>query len=432
MNEDTPALTQAPPAAGGVPPVEPSPPASPAVQRGRRWAGPLAVVAVAAVAVVAWQVFELRSGAGEVREEFAQRLAVVDASVAEVRTLSRQQHESIAALQGKLGALESQVAATEGQAAALEALYQEFSRTREDRLMAETEQAIGMAAQQLQLAGNLEAALIALQGAEARLAAQERGQLLLLRRALQRDIERLKALPQVDVPGIALRLETLLERADTLPLGFAGELPARPDAEADAAAPSGESAALDFLGALARDLWRELRTLVRIERLDRTDPVLLAPAQSTYLRENLKIRLLTARLALLARDGRTFGADVAQARGWIERFFDLRDERVQQALTELRALEGMPVRVDAPELTESLTALRQLQARSREQPAVQSPAPGGAGEAPAGGAGEAPAGGAGEAPAGGAGEAPAGGAGEAPAGAPAGGANAPQPADGQR
>jgi len=110
--------------------------------------------------------------------------------------------------------------------------------------------------------------------------------------------------------------------------------------------------------------------------------------------------LLTARLALLARDGRTFGADLAQARGWIERFFDLRDERVQEALSELRALEGMPVRVDAPELTESLTALRQLQARSRERPAVQSPAPDGAGEAPAG--------------------------------APAGDSSAPQPADGPR
>ena len=400
MNEETPALTQAPPGAGAVPPAEVSPPASPAVRRGAGWAGLLAVVAVAAVAIVAWQVFELRSGAGEVRQEFAQRLAAADASVAEVRALSRQQHESIAALQGKLGALESQVAATEGQAAALEALYQEFSRTREDRLMAEAEQAIGMAAQQLQLAGNLEAALIALQGAEARLAAQERGQLLLLRRALQRDIEHLKALPQVDVPGIALRLETLLERADTLPLGFAGELPARADAEAGVPAPRAESSPLDFLGALARDVWRELRTLVRIERLDQTDPVLLAPAQSTYLRENLKIRLLTARLALLARDGRTFGADVAQARGWIERFFDLRDERVQEALSELRALEGMPVRVDAPELTESLTALRQLQARSRERPAVQSPAPDGAGEAPAG--------------------------------APAGDSSAPQPADGPR
>ena len=377
MNEETPALTQAPADPTSTTAAEGRPPAPGGESRGNRWAGPVAVLAVAATAVVGWQVFALRTGAAELRQEFAQRLAAADAAVTETRALSRQQQESIASLQGKLGALQSQVAATEGQAAALESLYQEFSRTREDRLMAEAEQAIGMAAQQLQLAGNLEAALIALQGAEARLAAQERGQLQSLRRALQRDIDSLEALPQVDVPGIALRLETLLERADTLPLGFAGELAAQPGQEAGAA-PDGEASPLDFVTRLAQDVWRELRTLVRIERLDQTEPVLLGPAQSTFLRENLKIRLLTARLALLARDGRTYAADLAQARSWLERFFDLRDERVQQALTELRELEAMPVRVEAPELTESLAALRQLQARARTQPPAppsQPPAP---------------------------------------------------------
>jgi uroporphyrin-3 C-methyltransferase len=374
MNQDTPALTQAPADPTSSVPSEGPPPAAAAGPRGNRWAGPLAVLAAAVAAVVGWQVFELRSNAAEMRQEFAQRLAAADASVTEGRALSRQQHESIAALQGKLGALQSQVEATEGQAAALESLYQEFSRTREDRLMAETEQAIGIAAQQLQLAGNLEAALIALQGAEARLAAQERGQLQSLRRALQRDIDSLKALPQVDVPGIALRLETLLAQADTLPLGFAGEPGAQPQAEGDRAQ-SGEASSLDFIASLAHEVWRELRALVRVERLDQTDPVLLGPAQSTFLRENLKIRLLTARLALLARDGRTYAADLAQARSWIERFFDLRDERVQQAQAELRALEALPVRVEVPELTESLAALRQLQARSREQPATQPSSP---------------------------------------------------------
>ncbi|NMG73215.1 uroporphyrinogen-III C-methyltransferase [Aromatoleum diolicum] len=333
------------------------------------WPGVLAGAAVVAVGLIAWQVYELRSGVAAVRLEVAQRLAAGESAATESRALSRQQQEAVATLQGKLGALEAQVAATEGQAAALESLYQEFSRTREDRVVAEAEYAVGIATQQLQLAGNSEAALIALQGAEARLAAQDRGQLLSLRRALMRDIERLKAVPQVDVQGIALRLEVLLERVDTLPLAFAGELaenvpPVTRDA---AAAPAvGEPSPLDFVTALAGDVWRELRTLVRIERLDQSEPVLLAPAQSTFLRENLKIRLLTARLALLARDGRTYAADLAQARGWIERFFDQRDSKVQEALSELAALVAMPVKVEQPAPTESIAALRLLQARAGE------------------------------------------------------------------
>jgi len=377
MNEEHPALTPpaAPSESNSVPDRESAArnasaatPAPAAASSRAGWPGLLAGAAVVAVGLIAWQVYELRGGVAAVRLEVAQRLAAGESAATESRALSRQQQEAIATLQGKLGALEAQVAATEGQAAALESLYQEFSRTREDRVVAEAEQAIGMAAQQLQLAGNSEAALIALQGAEVRLAAQDRGQLLSLRRALMRDIERLKAVPQVDVQGIALRLEVLLERVDTLPLAFAGELAENvaPVTDDTAASAVGEPSPLDFVAALARDIWRELRTLVRIERLDQSEPVLLAPAQSTFLRENLKIRLLTARLALLARDGRTYAADLAQARGWSERYFDRRDAKVQEALSELAALEAMPVKVEQPAPTESIAALRLLQARAGE------------------------------------------------------------------
>lgn len=388
MKEETPALIQPPPAdpvSSGVSAPDPQPgpdpvrapepapalkPASLAVDEqkkgGAGWAGVIAVLCLIAVAFIGWQVFELRKGVGDVRQETAQRLSGGESAVAETRALSRQQQEAISALQGKLGALESQVAAFEGQAVALESLYQEFSRTREDRVSAEVEQAISVAAQQLQLAGNIEAALVALQGAEARLAAQDRGQLQPLRRALTRDIEHLKGLPQVDVQGIARRLETLLEQSDALPLAFVGELAENaPGSRAEQVETSGEPSPLNFITDLARDVWREVKSLVRIERLDQAElPVLLAPAQSTFLRENLKIRLLTARLALLARDGRTYAADLAQSRTWVERFFDLRDARVQDVLAELESLQAMPIKIEQAGPTESFAALRLLQARA--------------------------------------------------------------------
>ncbi|NMF98985.2 uroporphyrinogen-III C-methyltransferase [Aromatoleum toluolicum] len=359
------------------------------------------MLALVATGVLGWYVYDMRGSVAAVREEVAQRLTAGESAVTEYRALGRQQQETIAALQGKLGALEAQVAATEGQAAALETLYQQFSRTREDRVIAEAEYAVAMAVQQLQLAGNAEAALIALQGAEARVAAQDAGQLLPLRRALARDIEMLKAAPQVDVPGIALRLEGLLERTDTLPLAFAGELAAQPSVDTGDGAAAAPAAAtpspMDFIQRIAHEVWHEILALVRIERLDQPEPVLLAPAQSTYLRENLKIRLLTARLALLARDGRTFSADLAQAQTWVGRYFDKRDAKVQETLSELAALAAMPVKVEQPAPVESVAALRLLQARAGEAsrnapplaippaaPPAEVPAKGSAAQQPAG------------------------------------------------
>ncbi len=329
----------------------------------------IAVIALIVSAALAWQVFELRQLARETRQEVAQRLSGSEAAMAEVRALNRQQHDSIAALQGRFGALEAQIAATEGQAAALEALYQEYSRSRSDQVLAEVEQAINIAAQQLQLAGNFEAALIALQGAEARLGLPELAHLQPLRRALIIDIDELRAHPQVDVSGLALRLEIVLERIDRLPLAFEVALAEaaaereRIIAEGDAEGASVLARTLGFVKALGIDIWNEVKGMVRLERMDQSDPVLLAPAQSTYLRENVKIRLLTARLALLARDGRTYAADLAQARDWIERFFDTRDERVQRVISDLAELEQTPVKAEQPSLSETFAALRLLQAR---------------------------------------------------------------------
>jgi uroporphyrin-3 C-methyltransferase len=381
MNDEIPALTQPPGAAqtsrkdeamsdqSTAKAAAPSAPAS-ARQTVAWWALLVALAAGGAAAWSAWQARDTHAQAAQLRETLASRLAEGESVATEARGIVRQQQETIALLQGKLGALESKVEATEGQASALEAMYQEFSRSREDSVVAEVEQAVALAAQQLQLAGNLEAALIALQQAEARLAAYDRGQYATLRRALARDIEALKLQPVLDVPGLGLRLERLLERADAMPLAFEGQLPATevetpaPTAQGDATAGDWTARTLGYARELFDDVWREVRGLVRMERLDQSDPVLLAPAQNTFLRENLKIRLLTARLALLARDGRTYSADLAQARGWIERFFDLRDERVQMALQELKELESVVIRTELPTLTDSFAALRTMQVRA--------------------------------------------------------------------
>lgn len=330
----------------------------------------IALVALVVAALSGWQVFEQRGLAKELRDELAQRLTGADVTVGEVRALTRQNQETIAALQGRLGGFDAKLAATEGQAAALEALYQEHSRSRNDQVLAEVEQAINIAAQQLQLAGNFEAALIALEGADARLAMPDQAHLQALRRALIKDLDTVRAHPRVDVSGLALRLEILLAKVDTLPLAYEFSLSesAAIGKPVEATPVDTEAGIVDqatgYMRTLAADMWEEVRRMIRLERLDHVDPALLAPAQSTFLRENVKIRLLTARLALLARDGRTYSADLAQARAWIERYFDTREEEVKRVVADLAELEKQSISAQPPTLEDTFAALRVVQART--------------------------------------------------------------------
>lgn len=328
---------------------------------------PVVLVAAIALALLAWQWMDTRGRIADLQQEVARRLAAGDAAGSEARALARQSQEALVALQVKTGMLEAQLAESQGQQAALDAMVQELTRNRDERLLAEIEQALNTAAQQLQLAGNVEAALIALQSADVRLAVAGRARFLPLRKLVARDIERLKSLPLADVPGIALRIDGIAAGVDAMPLAFE----AKPQIE-PAQATFVAAAAPGHWEKLLGELWHELKSLIRVQRLDRPDSALLSPTHAYFLRENLKLRLMASRLALLARDGKTFRQDVRQAQAWIERYFDLRDRKVQSALATLKQLAAADVGLALPTLEESLTALRNYKV-AREQD--HSPAP---------------------------------------------------------
>ncbi|OHC64133.1 MAG: hypothetical protein A2045_01085 [Rhodocyclales bacterium GWA2_65_20] len=342
---ETPAARAAPPAAAATAPAAPG--ALAALRR------PPVLIAVIALALLGWQWVETRVRLADVREELAKRLSEGDAVAKEARALAKQGQENVQALQAKVGALEAKLAETQGQQLALDAMYQELSRSRDERLLAEIEQAVSIAAQQLQLAGNVEAALIALQGADARLARAANARFLGLRKLLAQDIVKLKALPAADVPGIALKLETVIATVDAMPLAYEQRPKAGPPAKH-----SKSPADLSFWQSLALDVWNDTRQLVRIERIDRPEPGLLSPSQNFFLRENLKLRLVNARLALLSRDGKSFKEDVRQARDWLERYFDTRAKPVQAALATLKSLAAADMATEPPTLDETLNTLR--------------------------------------------------------------------------
>lgn len=320
------------------------------------WHNPWLFVALLAFGLAGWQWGETRVRLSDTQMELARRLSESDTVAKESRALSRQAQEQLAALQGKLGELEGRVAESKSQQAMLENLYQDLARNRDEWVLAEIEQSVTMAAQQLQLAGNIQGAVLALQSADTRLAGNSRPQFIGLRNVLVRDLDRLRALPQIDLPGMSLRLESVIGVVDGLPLAVDGR--PREEAKDRKSSESSDTGSLAFWKQLGLEFWGELRGLVRIQRFDREEPALLAPGQVFFLRENLKLRLLNARLAMLARDQWIFRNEVKQAQFWIDRYFDGRDKAVQTAQGTLKQLSTTEINIELPNLNESLSAVR--------------------------------------------------------------------------
>jgi uroporphyrin-3 C-methyltransferase len=86
----------------------------------------------------------------------------------------------------------------------------------------------------------------------------------------------------------------------------------------------------------AAQAWGETRSLLRVTRIDQPEAMLVAPEQAYFLRANVKLRLLNARLALLARQFDVAQSDLRDALSAIERYFDRSARRTNAAVEALR------------------------------------------------------------------------------------------------
>lgn len=314
----------------------------------------LAALLLAIVALVFGGVhwFQDRGADDDLRRELARRLADMDAQSKDAASRAAQAATALREAEVKLGVLESKLAESQSQQIALEALYQELSRNRDEWAFADIEQSVLLASQQLQIAANVRAALIGLENAEARLQRLDQPRYAGLKRALARDIEKLKALPLTDIYGSSARLDDVIAAVDKLPLAMAARARADMPAAADAEA-AGWTRVL-------REIWSEMRQLVRIQSSGVQDAVLLPPDHAFFLRENLKLRLASARLALLTRDTRAYQGDLRAALGALETHFERRDAAVIAAAATLRKLQAAQLQAELPDLAETMEALRKL------------------------------------------------------------------------
>lgn len=347
-------VPSSPPPATGLAPA----PAAPVVMR---TAHPLRFALLLGLALTAVGstvgLFVLR---GDVRM-LAQQLEQSRAALSAADELSAQRDRDA---QLRIERLEADLARLHEQRGELDQLHADLTRGRDDLALIEVERLIMLAAQELQTANGLPSALAAMQGADVRLARIGGPQVIALRRAIARDLERLRAAPSVDMTGMALKLDQLAQSVDALPL--LAEASARPAAAVRPAAGAVASPLPETTWSRLRAwLGQEFGDLIRIREVDTPEALLLNGPQQQLVRHQLKLRLLDARQALLMRSDPLYRADLAEAQALLVRYFDLRAPAAAAAQAQLKQLAGLPLSVDLPQVSDSLAALRGLRQGGR-------------------------------------------------------------------
>lgn len=364
------ALGAAPPGAAPPPGTAPLVAAQPS---GQKYLS--AAVGVLALLLLAnwWSAnSEIRS----LREELARRLQSGEIAVAEAKLIAKTAQDGAKELQGKVGILENKQSEVQSLQVAVEALNQDLSKNRDDWALAEIEQVISTASQQLQLAGNVPGALIALQNADRTLSRSDKPEFIAIRRAIARDIEKLKVLPILDLTGIALRLDSVISLIDELPM-WSDEKPVQPAIQpknqtnvkepAGKVAKAGDSPGVasewmmrinNLWQSWTSEMWNEMRQLIRVRSVKTPDALMMSPSQAYFARENVKLRLLNARLALLSRNESAFRSDMIAAQDNIAKYFDTRAKQTQSAQENLRLVQGSNLAIEMPILSDSLLAVR--------------------------------------------------------------------------
>ena len=346
---------------------------APATAPAARWWW-LAVVLLGALSVaslvLAWKADQ--RGAS-LEQELVRRQQDSAGQAAEARMLAKQAQEGMAEATAKVTLLEARVAEVAVQRSQLEELIQSLSRSRDENLLVDVEAGIRVALQQSAITGSVAPLAATLTQSDERLARYNQPRLEGVRRAIARDLDRIKATSVVDVSTLAIKLDEAIRMVDELPLLAVAEprkeaaretskpgARARP-ANASAAAASTPAAWSGRFGelwsALGERIWGEARSLVRVTRIDHPDAMLLAPEQSFFVRENLKLRLLNARLALLSRQFDTAQADLQAAQHALDRYFDRGSKRTVLAGELIRQVIAQAHQVGVPRPDDTLAAL---------------------------------------------------------------------------
>lgn len=291
---------------------------------------------------------------GGIQEQLARQSADAGAVSIEARTLARQAQEQARDIAARQAVFDTKLAEVAMQRTQLEDLMQSLTRSRDENLVVDIESGLRLAQQQSQLTLSPEPLLAALRAADQRLARASQPRLARVRAAIARDMDRIKAASVADVPALLIRMDELARLVDELPAGNAVGSAATLQAQREGAPAGSPMAWWERAVAMVMD---EARGLLRVSRIDQPEAALVSPQESFFLRENIKLRLLNARLSLLARQTDLARADLLTVSLAMGRYFDPSARKTQAAAGVVQQLQAQLRNVDLPRIDETLALL---------------------------------------------------------------------------
>ncbi len=386
VTDDLNAPMNAPPP---MPVVPPAPPAVPAVVQvahhaPRHWLllAWIAAVAFGVMSVAAFvSAWHTQQRFKSLEQDLVKRQQASQDAAVEARLLAKQALDSVRDANGKLGVLDERVAESQLQRSQVEDLIQSLSRSRDENVLADVEAGLRVAMQQAALTGSTDPIVVILKQSDERLARYNNPRLERIRRAIARDLDRVRGASAVDVPSLTMRLDEAVRLVDELPLittperataagraaasaaSAAAHLAATRAASSASAAASGTPppawvASLQHAWeGFSVPFFSELRQAVRVTSIEHPEAALMTPDQSFFLRENVKLRLLNARLSILSRQFDLAQADLQQAQTALDRYFDHSSRRVVAMSDLLRQVSAQARQVSFPRPDDTLAAI---------------------------------------------------------------------------
>lgn len=227
-------------------------------------------------------------------------------------------------------------------------------------LRAEAQYLLRLANQRLIMARDVESALALLGSADAILKELDDPSLYEVRAAVAAEQAALRAVPRIDVEGIYLRLSALIEQASQLVIFQLPEAEVQPES----------AAADDWQTRLERgyeEAARKLSDYVVIRRRDVPMQALMDPQWEGLVRQNLRMLLEQAQVALLSGNQTLYGESLERAQHWVAQFFESDAAAAQAMSREITQLSGQIVSTRLPDLTRSLNALDDATRRRLQQ-----------------------------------------------------------------
>ncbi len=274
----------------------------------------------------------------------------------------------------KLSKMESTLLDHNAKIEQLTALYQQMGQARFDWLMAEVEYNLNTATMQIQANNNIDAAIAILQTTQKRLTTFNRPELMDIQNAIAKDIATLQQTPRLDMVAMSGKIEAITQIIPTLPTSIdtiANTPPKEPQV------PAGNTltgSAASWWSQAWEDFKSGLGSLVEIRHTDGTDPVFLSPEQGYFTRENMKLQLGAARLALMQKQQSIYLNELESVERNTRKYFDQNAPEVQKLLQEIAQLKAVQLNEHPEIVLDSIRALNNTQNLIKASAAANPPA----------------------------------------------------------